>query len=132
MEVVYKDSSPGYPPHLCQHTHAVIVGEMMKEERCHHDVEGRSAKRQSQRIPADRHGALCQSQTSKVQIECDNAARLSLEQRFAHIASTGGNIKHKEVRSLRQEPLDRPYTAEPFVDDFQFMVCRLKLLFRPA
>src|SRR5215475_3879983 len=101
MEVVHKDSTPGHPPHLSQHTHAVIVREMMKEKRCHHDVEGRIAKRQSQRIPTDGHGALCKSQTSKVQIECDNAARFSLEQRFAHIASTGGDIKHKEVRTLR-------------------------------
>src|SRR5215471_1389630 len=101
MEVVHKNSSSGYPPHLSQHTHAVIVGEMMKEKRCHDDIEGRIAKRQSQRVPADGDGALCQSQTSKVQIECNNAARLSLEQRFAHIASSGGDIKHKEVRSLR-------------------------------
>src|SRR5262249_50270979 len=101
MEVVHKDSSPRYAPHLRQHTDALIVREMMKEKRCHDDVEGGVTKRQPQCISANGHGALCKSQASKVQIECDNAARLSLEQRFAHIASTGGNIKHEEVRSLR-------------------------------
>src|SRR5215467_5457001 len=95
MKIVHKDSSPAHPPHLRQHTYAVIVREVMKEKRCHDDVKRRIAKRQFQSIPGYGHGALCQLQTSRVQIERDNAVRVSLEQRFADIASTRCDIQHE-------------------------------------
>ncbi len=45
MQIVYQNHATGHLPHALQDAHALVIRQMVKEERCHDDVEGLFAKR---------------------------------------------------------------------------------------
>src|SRR5215831_14044751 len=98
---------------------------MMKEKRCHHDVERAVTKRKLEGIADDGPGPVRKFQSSGIQIQRNNPASNLLQQCFADITSAGSNVEHHEVAPFRypwQKSLDGANTTESPVDDFQLAI----------
>src|SRR5678816_1363559 len=93
MQIVDNHNAAGDTPHFPENTNAFGVGQMMKEERTVHGVEGAVCERQLKRIARDGNCLHRHFQSSWIHVQRYHLATTTSDEGLADVASAASDIQ---------------------------------------